>query len=152
MGGSRSRPPFWRIGLPLSPSPVPTSGVMLAALNLAAVGLGVGAGGLTATVLALALGGLLTVFEVDNGADIGLVVGVIGGLAVAGWVSGSMARHSERFHGAVTGLVLAGVIILVARLGGSPAATTSVVWLAVVAAFTAGLTGWLAGRRKRQDR
>ncbi len=122
---------------------------MLAALNLAAVGLGVGAGGLSATILALALGGLLTVLGVENGADIGLVTGVIGGLAVAGWVSGWMARHSERFHGAVSGLVLAGVVILVARLGGSPAATTSVIWLAVIAVFTAGLTGWLAGRRKR---
>ena len=122
---------------------------MLAALNIAAVGLGVGAGGLSATILALALGGLLTVFGVQNGADIGLVAGVICGMAVAGWVSGWMARHSERFHGSVTGLVLAGVIIVVARLGGSPAATTSVVWLAVIAVFTAGLTGWLAGRRKR---
>jgi hypothetical protein len=122
---------------------------MLAALNLAAVGLGVGAGGLSATILGLALSGLLSVFGVENGADIGLVTGVICGLALAGWVSGSIARHSERFHGAVTGLVLAGVVILVARLGGSTASTTSVVWLTVIAAFTAGLTGALAGRRKR---
>jgi putative membrane protein (TIGR04086 family) len=122
---------------------------MLAALNIAAVGLGMGAGGLSATVLALVLGGLLTVMGVDNGSDIGLVAGVIAGLAIAGWVSGHMARHSERFHGAVTGVLLAGVVILVARMGGSPASTPTVVWLAVVAAFVAGLTGWLAGRRKR---
>lgn len=122
---------------------------VLAALNMVAIGLGVGAGGLTATIVALALGGLFTVLGVEGGADIGLVTGIVGGLAVAGWVSGRLARHSERFHGAVTGLLLAGLIIVVARLGGSPAPTGSVVWLAVIAAVTAGLTGWLAGRRKR---
>ena len=122
---------------------------MLAALNIVAIGLGIGAGGLAAAVLALTLGGLLTVTGVEGGADIGLVVGVVFGMAVAGWVSGRMARHSERFHGAVTGLLLAGLIVVVARMGGSPASTASVLWLALVAAVIAGLTGWLAGRRKR---
>jgi hypothetical protein len=122
---------------------------MLAALNIVAIGLGLGAGGLVATLLALALGGLLTVIGVEDGADIGLVAGVVSGLAVSGWVSGRLARHSERFHGSVTGLVLAGLIIVVARMGGSPAPTVTVIWLAVVAAVVAGLTGWLAGRRKR---
>jgi len=122
---------------------------MLAALNIVAIGLGLGAGGLAATVLALALGGLLTLAGVEGGADIGLVAGVVVGLAVAGWVSGHMARHSERFHGAVTGLLLAGLIVFVARIGGSPAPTVSVLWLALVAAVIAGLAGWLAGRRKQ---
>jgi hypothetical protein len=122
---------------------------MLAALNIAAVGLGVGAGGLSATLLSLALGGALTLIGVERGADMGLVVGVVAGLAVSGWVAGRLARHSERFHGSVTGLLLAGLIIVVARMGGSPAPTVTVVWLAVVAATIAGLTGWLAGRRKR---
>jgi hypothetical protein len=125
---------------------------MLAALNLAAVGLGVGAGGLSATVLALVIGGLLTLLGVGNGGDIGLVIGVLLGLAVSGWVAGRMARHSERFHGAVTGLVLAGVVIVIARLGGSPAGTGTVIWLALLAAVVAGSTGWLAGRRKRASR
>lgn len=122
---------------------------MLAALNVVAIGLGLGAGGLSATLLALILGGLLTLIGVEGGADVGLVIGVVGGLAVAGWVSGRMARHSERFHGAVTGLLLAGLIIVVARMGGSPAPTISVIWLALVAGVVSGLTGWLAGRRKR---
>jgi hypothetical protein len=122
---------------------------MLAALNIMAVGLGLGAGGLSATILALVLGSLLSVIGVENGADIGLVTGVGFGLAVAGWVSGRLARHSERFHGSVTGLLLAGLIVVVARMGGSPAPTVTVIWLALVAATVAGLTGWLAGRRKR---
>jgi len=122
---------------------------MLAALNIMAVGLGLGAGGLSATILALVVGSLLSVIGVENGADIGLITGVGFGLAVAGWVSGRLARHSERFHGAVTGLLLAGLIIVVARMGGSPAPTVTVVWLALLAATVAGSTGWLAGRRKR---
>jgi hypothetical protein len=122
---------------------------MLAALNIMAVGLGLGAGGLSATIVALVVGSLLSVIGVENGADIGLVTGVGFGLAVAGWVSGRLARHSERFHGSVTGLLLAGLIIVVARMGGSPAPTVTVIWLALVAATVAGLTGWLAGRRKR---
>ena len=124
---------------------------MLAALNFAAVGLGVGAGGLSATLCALVFGGGLTLLDVENGADIGLTLGIVLGLAVAGWVSGRLARHSERFHGAVTGLVLAGVVILVARLGGSPAATSSVLWLALIAVVVSGLTGSVAGRRKRTE-
>jgi hypothetical protein len=122
---------------------------VLAALNVAAVGLGIGAGGLSATVIALAVGGGLSLLGVERGGDIGLVLGVLIGLALAGWVSGRMAKHSERFHGSVTGLALAGVIIVVARLGGSPADTGTVIWLAVLAAVISGLTGWLAGRSKR---
>ena len=118
-------------------------------MNIAAVGLGLGAGGLSATIVALVIGSLLSLIGVENGADIGLVTGVGFGLAVAGWVSGRLARHSERFHGAVTGLLLAGLIIVVARLGGSPAPTLTVIWLALLAATVAGSTGWLAGRRKR---
>ncbi|MGA7228037.1 MAG: hypothetical protein WBZ40_00755 [Acidimicrobiia bacterium] len=123
---------------------------MLAALNIAAVGLGVGAGGLFATLLALLLGGGLSLLGVEIGPDIGLVAGIVGGLGVGGWVSGRFANHSERFHGAVTGLIFAGVMVVVARLGGSGASTGSVIWLAILSAVIAGLTGWLAGKRKRR--
>jgi hypothetical protein len=123
---------------------------MLAALNIGAIGLGIGAGGLSATLVALVVSGGLTLLGLDEGANIGLVAGVLIGLAVAGWVSGTLARHSERFHGAVTGLLLAGLVIVVARLGGSPAGTGSVLWLALIAAVVAGLAGWLAGRRKQR--
>jgi hypothetical protein len=122
---------------------------MLAALNIVAVGLGVGAGGLSATVAAFGISALLSVLNVERGADIGLFAGVVIGLAVAGWVSGRMANHSERFHGAVSGLLLAGLVIVLAVLGGSPASTGSVLWLALLSAVVAGTAGWLAGRRKR---
>jgi hypothetical protein len=125
---------------------------MLAALNIAAVGLGIGAGGLSATVAAFLIGGLLSLLGVERGGDIGLFSGVVIGLAVAGWVSGRMARHSERFHGAVTGLLLAGLVVVLARLGGSPAPTSSVIWLALLSSVVGGAAGWLAGRRKQSAR
>ena len=121
---------------------------MLAALNLGAVALGVASGGLAASVLALVLGGTLTVIGVDGGADIGLIIGILFGLGAGGWIAGTKAKHSERFHGSITGLALAFGIMLIARLGGSPAQTLTVVWLAVLSVVVSGLAGWLAGRRK----
>jgi hypothetical protein len=125
--------------------------VVLAALNIVAVGLGLGAGGLTATIAALLVGGVLGVAGLERCPDVGLVVGVLVGLAVAGWVAGRFAVHSERFHGAVTGLLMAGLVIVVARMGGSPAPVVTVIWLAVVSAGVAGTSGWLAGRQKRRQ-
>jgi putative membrane protein (TIGR04086 family) len=120
---------------------------VLAALNIGAVLVGVATGGLAASVLGLILGSALTLLGVDEGPGIGLVVGMLSGLAAGGWVSGKRARHSARFHGAVTGLVMAFLVLVIAVLGGSPASTVSVIWLAVMSMAIAGLSGWLAGRR-----
>lgn len=125
---------------------------MLASLDLASVILGVGTGGLTASIGALLISVILTLVGVDNGADIGLVVGVVSGFAAAGWVAGWRAPHTHRFHGMVTGLLLAFLVVIVARFGGSQASTWVVVWLAVLAIATSGLAGWMAGRRKTARR
>ena len=121
---------------------------MLAALNIVAVGLGVGAGGLTATVVGFAAGAILALVDMDA-PYAGLLIGIVIGFGVAGWVAGRMARHSERFHGAVSGLLLAGLYIVVASLGGGVVATGSVLGLALIAVVVAGGAGWLAGRRKQ---
>lgn len=112
--------------------------------------MGVAAGSLMASLLALVMSGVLIVLGVETGADIGLVIGVVAGLVGGGWVAGSRAAHSHRFHGMVTGLVLAFVLLVIARLGGSPAPTTTVIWLALLSVVISGLGGWLAGRRKAQ--
>lgn len=121
---------------------------MLAALNIGAVALGVASGSLTASVFALVVGGGLTVAGIETGSDIGLVIGVLVGLGLGGWVAGTKAKHSERFHGAVTGLLIAFLIMVIARFGGSPAPTPTVVWLAALSILVSGVAGWLAGRRK----
>ena len=122
--------------------------VVLAALNIGAVLVAVAAGGLAASLIGLVVGGTLSIAGLEAGADIGLVVGILVGLATGGWVAGIRAAHSHRFHGMVTGLGLAFMILVIARFGGSPAPTSQVVWLAVIAVTVSGLTGWLAGRRK----
>lgn len=109
--------------------------------------LGVAAGGLTASLASLLLSGGLGLAGIEAGADVGLVIGILGGLAVGGWVAGSRATHSHRFHGMVAGLLQAFLIILIARVGGSPASTPTVLWLALVSVVVSGLFGWLAGRR-----
>lgn len=124
---------------------------MLAALNFGALSMAIAAGALSASVLGVLVSVGLTVAGVESGADIGLAIGVFSGMAIAGWVAGTRSVHSHRFHGMVSGLVLSFVILVIARLGGSPAPTGSVVWLAVVSVVVAGLFGWLAGRR-RSDR
>ena len=111
----------------------------------------IAAGGLAASVVGLVVGGTLSIAGMETGADIGLVTGILLGLATAGWVAGTRSVHSHRFHGMVTGLGLAFMILIIARLGGSPAPTTQVVWLALIAVTISGLTGWLAGRRKAAE-
>jgi len=121
---------------------------MLAALNIGAVMAGVATGSLVASVVGFGFAWLLTVFGIESGDGIGLMIGIISGFAAGGWLSGARARHSERFHGAVTGLVLAFVVMVIAVLGGSPAPTSSIVLLALLAIAISGVAGWLAGRRK----
>lgn len=125
---------------------------MLAALNFGALALGVAAGGLAASVIGLALSGLLVLVGVEAGPDIGLVMGILVGLAAGGWVAGSRSAHSHRFHGMVTGLILAFLIMAIARLGGSPAPTFTVIWLAIIAVIVSGVFGWMAGRRRGASR
>lgn len=125
--------------------------VVLAALNFGAVLAGVATGGLAASVVALLLGSALAVFGVETGPGMGLAIGVFTGLAAGGWVSGSRSRHSHRFHGMITGLVLAFLILVIARFGGSPASTPTVIWLAVVSVAVGGTAGGMGGRRRGAD-
>ena len=125
---------------------------MLSTISVTAIGLGLGSGGLSATVLALLIGGGLELAGVESGSDIGLVAGILGGLGVGGWVAGRMALHPARFHGALTGLLLATMIVVVARAGGSPAELVQVIWLYLLSGVVAGVAGWLAGRRAQRSK
>jgi hypothetical protein len=123
---------------------------MLAALNVSAVALGVAGGGLTATIVALGLGGLLSVVNVPNGADLGLLVGILVGLVFGGWLAGRFAVHSHRFHGSIVGLAITALIVLLASLGAAEISILTVVWMAFIAIVVAGLGGWLGGRNRPQ--
>jgi hypothetical protein len=133
----------------LSPHRSDHTFLMLAALNIRAVVAGFAAGGLSATVIAFLVGGSLALLDVENGADIGLFVGVLVGLGVSGWVSGRMAVHSHRFHGSVTALLLGGLLVLLASLGSTSSSVLDVLILALVSMIIGGLGGVLGGRRGR---
>jgi hypothetical protein len=121
---------------------------MLAALNVGAVALGLAGGGLTATIASLALGATLSGLGVPDGADLGLLFGVILGFAFGGWLGGRMAVHSHRFHGSVTGLLLGGLIVLLASTGSTTLSVIDILTLALVAVVVGGLGGWLGGRNR----
>ena len=118
---------------------------LLATLRIPAVLFGVGAGSLVATVVALVLG--LVLGLLDQPADAGLVPAIVVGLGLGGWVAGRGARVSHRFHGSVAGLVVVGLVVAVARLGGSPAPTGQVLALAALGIVVGGVGGALGGRR-----
>ena len=120
---------------------------MLASLRVLAILLGLGIGALTATVLSLILWLALTAAGLDDAALAGLTVALLIGLVVGGYAAGRMAVVSHRFHGSVTGLVIAALVLVIARLGGSPAPTAQVLWLALLGVVLGGLGGAIAGRR-----
>lgn len=123
---------------------------MLAALNLGALGLGLAGGGLSAAVAGLVVGGALSILDVENGADIGLLIGIITGLLVAGYIAGKLSVHSHRFHGSVAGLGFAGLLVILAGFGGqADTPVLTVVWLALISAALGGLGGWQGGRKRR---
>ena len=119
---------------------------MLAALSVQAVAMGVAAGGLSVTVVGFLLGGGLALLDVANGPDIGLLVGLLVGLIVGGWVAGRVAIHSNWFHGSVSGLLMGGLLILLASLGGAAASIWNVLLLALVSAVVGGVGGLIGGR------
>jgi hypothetical protein len=121
---------------------------VLASLRILALLTGLGVGALGTTLLALVLWGVLAALGSDDAALAGLTVAVLVGLAVGGYAAGRMAVVAHRFHGSVTGLLLAGLVLVIARLGGSPAPTGQVLWLALLAVLLGGTGGAVAGRRR----
>jgi hypothetical protein len=72
---------------------------------------------------------------------------LIAGLIAGGWLAGRMAPINGRFHGALAGLGMAGVVVVVARLSGSGAPTGQVLLLALLAILIGGITGTWGHRR-----
>ncbi|MFP5331440.1 MAG: TIGR04086 family membrane protein [Acidimicrobiia bacterium] len=121
---------------------------MLASLRIVALLLGLGIGALTATVLSLVFWLVLSAGGFEDAALAGLTVALLVALTVGGYAAGRMAVVAHRFHGSVTGLALAALVLVIARLGGSPAPTAQVLWLALLGVVLGGLGGTLAGMRR----
>ena len=84
----------------------------------------------------------------DQGAAVALSVSLLAGLAAGGFLAGRMAPYNGRFHGSITGLAMAAVVLVISLLGGSPAPTGQVALLALIAIVVGGISGWMGGRRR----
>jgi putative membrane protein (TIGR04086 family) len=79
-------------------------------------------------------------------AGIALTASVLIGFGLGGFVAGKLAPVNGRFHGSITALVVAGIVVAVASLGGSPSPLGSVLLLALIAIVTGGMGGAIGGR------
>ena len=121
---------------------------MLASLRIFSVLIGIGVGGLGVTILALAFWAILAAIGVDDAPLAGLTAATIVGFVLTGFAAGRSAPHTHRFHGAVAGLGVATVMLVVARLGGSPAPLAQVLLLLGLGIVLGGIGGILGGRRR----
>ena len=121
---------------------------MLGALRLSAVMIGTAGGALVAGAVFLV--GLLIARAAggDEGPAVSLSVSLLAGLAAGGFLAGRMAPFNGRFHGSMTGLAMAAVVLIISLLGGSPAPTGQVALLALIAIVVGGISGWIGGRRR----
>ncbi len=125
---------------------------MIAAVRVAAVALGIGAGALVATVAAFVFWIPLAWAGIEAAPLIGLTFAVVIGLVAGGFVSGRLAPAFWRFHGALAGFGMAVLVLVIARLGGSPAPTSRVLLLAALGIALGGLGGVLGGRRRNRPK
>jgi len=124
---------------------------MLGVVRISAVMVGTAGGALVSSAVFLL--GLLVARLVgaDEGAAIVLSVSLLAGLAGGGYLAGRVAPFNGRFHGSITGLVMAAVVLVISILGGSPAPTGQVALLAAIAIVVGGFSGWLGGRRRYNE-
>lgn len=112
--------------------------------------LGLAAGALASGLFFALLALIARAFDSVALAGLALTLAVLVGMAVAGAVAGRLATVNGRFHGSVTALILAAVVVLVARLGGSPSPVGAVLLLAVAAIVIGGFAGTVAFSRARR--
>ncbi len=108
---------------------------------------GIGAGSLASALVGLLVAVGATALGAEDATLAGITGGVIAGLLTAGTVAGRLAPVWARFHGALAGLGLAFVVVLISILGGSPAPAGQIIRLGLLGILLGGLAGTFAGRR-----
>lgn len=121
---------------------------MLASLRILPVLLGVGIGGLAATILSLLLWAILAASGFDDAPLAALTAAVVLGFVLAGYTAGRMSPHTHRFHGSVAGLTMAALVFFIALLGGSPADIGQILLLLGLGIVLGGAGGVFGGRRR----
>jgi hypothetical protein len=121
---------------------------MLGVLRMSAVMIGAAGGALISAAVFL-IGILVArLIGAEQGPAVALSVSLLAGLAGGGYLAGRVAPFNGRFHGSVTGLAMAAVVLFISVMGGSPAPTGQVALLAAIAIVVGGISGWLGGRRR----
>ena len=121
---------------------------MLGALRISAVMVGTAGGTLTAAAVFLVGLVIARLVGADEGPAVVLSISLLADLAGGGYLAGRVAPFNGRFHGSVTGLAMATVVLVISIFGGSPAPTGQVLLLAAIAIVVGGFSGWLGGRRR----
>lgn len=111
------------------------------------VAIGVAASFLALGIITLLGWGLLAVLGVEDPATTAIIAGAPVGAVVGGWLAGRTAFRAV-FHGALSGVVFAGLVILLSVLDGSPAPATTMVGFLVGGGALGAVGGWLALRRR----
>lgn len=125
---------------------------MLGVLRWRAVLAGIAAGTLVSAIF-FVLGLLIArLTQAAAGPALALSASLVVGLLAAGFTAGRMAPVNGRFHGSVTASGIAAIVIVVSRLGGSPAPAGQVLLLALLAIVFGGIAGWWGGRRRYNDK
>ena len=121
---------------------------MLGVLRVEAIVIGVAIGALAGALIFFVLALLAGATGSETLEGLALTLAVLVGMAAAGLVAGNMARVNGRFHGSVTALVLAGITVVISRLGGSPTPIAAVLLLALTAIVIGGVGGTYGYRRR----
>ena len=86
-------------------------------------------------------------FGSDDTRGGGAVAGLVAGVLVGGWMAGRTVTLHQRFHGSITGLLIVGILVMLAATGGASVTPPQVLLAAALGAVLGGGAGWWAGRR-----
>jgi putative membrane protein (TIGR04086 family) len=126
--------------------------IVLGVVRWAAVAAGIASGTLASAVIFLIALLVARLTHAEAGAAVALSLSLFAGLIASGYTAGRIAPFNGRFHGSITALGMAAIVIVVSRLSGSPAPTGQILLLALLAIVTGGIAGWLGGRRRDNER
>ncbi|MGH8911753.1 MAG: hypothetical protein ACRDVD_04510 [Acidimicrobiia bacterium] len=120
---------------------------MLAAVRWSAVLIGAGMGILALAAVAIILWLVLSALDVAGAVGAATTFGTLTGFLVAGWLAGRRAPFSAWFHGALSALGVALTVVVTSLRGGSPAPTTQVILLALLAIALGSLSAFLSANQ-----
>lgn len=121
----------------------------MASMRLHPIGLALGLGMafLVMGVVTLFGWALLAVLGRPDPATTAAIVGAPLGVVAGGWLAGKTTLRPE-FHGALTGVLFAGIVTVLSVLDGSPASAGTMALFLIIGVVLGLVGGWVARRGK----